>query len=65
MYSIWGTGSGVLAIAACKVFSRQAFVAAVDLDPIAIDVARENCRKNSAASVRLFVGDGVKPALGL
>ncbi len=58
-----GTGSGVLAIAASKVFARQAIAAAVDLDPIAIQVARENCRKNGAASVRLFVGDGVKPAL--
>ena len=58
-----GTGSGVLAIAASKAFTRHAFVAAVDLDPIAIDVARENCRKNGAAAVRLFVGDGAKPAL--
>ena len=58
-----GTGSGVLAIAASKVFSRHAFVAAVDLDPVAIHVAGENCRKNGAASIRLFVGDGAKPAL--
>ena len=58
-----GTGSGVLAIAASKVFARQAFVAAVDLDPIAIDVARENCRKNGVVAVRLFVGDGARPAL--
>ncbi len=58
-----GTGSGVLAIAACKAFSRRAFAAAVDLDPVAIAVARENCGKNGAASVRLFVGDGAKPAL--
>jgi len=35
----------------------------VDLDPIAIEVARENCRKNGAANVRLFVGDGAKPHL--
>ncbi len=58
-----GTGSGVLAIAASKVFARKAIAAAVDLDPIAIQVARENCRKNGAASVRLFVGDGARPAL--
>jgi ribosomal protein L11 methyltransferase len=58
-----GTGSGLLAIAAAKAFSHQASIAAVDLDPIAIEVARENCRKNGAASVRLFVGDGAKPHL--
>ena len=58
-----GTGSGVLAIAAAKAFSHRPPIAAVDLDPIAIEVARENCRKNSAGSVRLFVGDGAKPHL--
>ncbi len=59
-----GTGSGVLAIAAAEAFSHRATVAAADIDPIAIAVARENCRKNGAAeSVSLFVGDGRKPAL--
>ncbi len=58
-----GTGSGVLAIAAAKAFSHRPPIAAVDLDPIAIEVARENCRKNGAANVRLFVGDGAKPRL--
>ena len=58
-----GTGSGVLAIAAAKAFSHRPSIAAVDLDPIAIEVARENCRKNGAANVRLFVGDGAKPHL--
>ena len=58
-----GTGSGVLAIAAAKAFSHRAAIAAVDVDPIAIEVARENCRKNSAANIRLFVGDGKKPHL--
>jgi ribosomal protein L11 methyltransferase len=58
-----GTGSGVLAIAAAKVFRHNARVAAVDLDPIAVAIARENCRKNGAAGVRLFVGDGFRPAL--
>ncbi len=56
-----GTGSGVLAIAAAKAFSHGASVTAVDIDRIAIEVARENCRMNGAASVRLFVGDGKKP----
>jgi ribosomal protein L11 methyltransferase len=57
-----GTGSGVLAIAAAKALSHRARIAAADLDPIAIEVARENCRKNGAAGVRLFAGDGLKPA---
>ena len=60
-----GTGSGVLAIAAAKAFAHRPLIAAVDLDAIAIDVARENCRKNGAAYIRLFVGDGATPALGL
>src|SRR5438876_788205 len=39
-------------------------IIAADIDPIAIAVARANCRNNGAAgSVRLFVGDGLKPAL--
>jgi ribosomal protein L11 methyltransferase len=58
-----GAGSGILAIAAAKTFSHCPSIAAVDLDPIAIDVARENCRKNGAANVRLFVGNGTKPHL--
>jgi ribosomal protein L11 methyltransferase len=57
-----GTGSGVLAIAAAKAFERRAGIVAADLDPIAIEVARENCRKNGAAGVCLFVGNGLKPA---
>ena len=57
-----GTGSGVLAIAAAKTFAHRVSAAAADIDPIAIVVARENCRKNGAAgSVSLYVGDGKKP----
>ena len=59
-----GTGSGVLAIAAAKAFAGCLQIAAVDNDPIAVAVARENCRKNGAAGcIRLFVGDGLKPSL--
>jgi ribosomal protein L11 methyltransferase len=58
-----GTGSGVLAIAAAKAFAHRPSIAAVDLDAIAIGVARENCRKNGAAHIRLFAGDGAKPHL--
>lgn len=57
-----GTGSGVLAIAAAKAFSHRPSIVAVDVDPIAIEVARDNCRKNGASGVRLFVGDGSKPS---
>jgi ribosomal protein L11 methyltransferase len=57
-----GTGSGVLAMAAAKAFSQKPNIAAVDFDPIAVAVARENCRENGCAAIRLFVGDGVKPA---
>jgi ribosomal protein L11 methyltransferase len=59
-----GTGSGVLAIAAAKAFSHRPRIAAADIDPIAIAVAWENCRKNGAGgSIRLFVGDGLRPSL--
>jgi ribosomal protein L11 methyltransferase len=59
-----GTGSGVLAIAAAKAFCHRPQIAAADIDPIAIAVARENCRKNRAAgSISLFVGDGLMPSL--
>jgi ribosomal protein L11 methyltransferase len=59
-----GTGSGVLAIAAAKAFSHRTQITAVDIDPVAIAVARENCRKNggAAAGVSLFVGDGLRPS---
>jgi ribosomal protein L11 methyltransferase len=58
-----GTGSGVLAIAAAKIFAHRVSTAAADIDPIAIVIARENCRENGAAgSVGLYVGDGMKPA---
>jgi ribosomal protein L11 methyltransferase len=59
-----GTGSGVLAIAAAKAFAHRPRIAAADIDPIAVAVARENCRKNGTAdSIRLAVGDGKKPAM--
>jgi ribosomal protein L11 methyltransferase len=42
-----GTGSGLLAIAAHKLGARR--VAASDNDPVAVEVARENARRNGAA----------------
>jgi ribosomal protein L11 methyltransferase len=56
-----GTGSGLLAIAAARAFNCR--VTAIDIDPVAIEVARENCRRNGVAPlVTLAVGDGLKPA---
>lgn len=40
----WGTGSGILAIAAVLLGARE--VTAIDLDPVAIGVARENVERN-------------------
>ncbi|MGA7328774.1 MAG: 50S ribosomal protein L11 methyltransferase [Rhodomicrobium sp.] len=57
-----GTGSGVLAIAAAKALHRRVPIVAMDIDPVAIAVARNNCRKNGVSTrVSLFVGDGVRP----
>jgi len=43
-----GTGSGILSIAAAKLWPRARGVA-VDTDPIAVDAAIENCTKNDVA----------------
>lgn len=53
-----GTGSGVLAIAAAKLGARE--VAAFDVDPDAIDSARENVALNASGvpgCIRVGVGD--------
>ena len=44
-----GTGSGVLAIVAAKLGAKK--VEAVDFDPVAVRVARENVRQNDAEDV--------------
>ena len=44
-----GTGSGVLAIVAAKLGAKK--VEAVDFDPVAVRVARENVRQNGAEDV--------------
>ena len=43
-----GTGSGVLAIATARLC--PAAILATDIDPVAVDVARENARKNGCGS---------------
>lgn len=58
-----GTGSGVLAIAAARVFRRP--VVAGDVDPVAVATARANARANRAgALVRVVHADGTNaPAI--
>jgi ribosomal protein L11 methyltransferase len=48
-----GTGSGVLAIAAAKVFRTG--VTASDIDPVAVHAARANARLNRVAPMVTFV----------
>jgi ribosomal protein L11 methyltransferase len=53
-----GTGTGLLAIGAAKLWKQR--VLASDLDPVAVDVARENARANGAAPlVRAVTADGL------
>ena len=57
-----GTGSGVLAIVAAKL--GAAFVSAIDVDPDAIENARENIGRNSvAATVEAHVRDLAEPGM--
>jgi len=57
-----GTGSGVLAIAMAKVLRRA--IVATDIDPVAVEVARENARRNGVAGLmRLAVASGVDARL--
>ncbi|MEZ5816259.1 MAG: 50S ribosomal protein L11 methyltransferase [Hyphomicrobiaceae bacterium] len=49
-----GCGSGLLAIAAARVWPRAGVVAS-DIDPIAVDVARANARLNGAGTRIRFV----------
>lgn len=51
-----GTGSGILAIASAKLGADS--VLACDIDPVAIQVAESNCRRNRVHHrVRLFTGE--------
>ena len=57
-----GTGSGVLAIVAAKL--GAAFVSAIDVDPDAIDNARENIARNGVDQiVEAHVGDLTQPGI--
>lgn len=57
-----GAGSGVLAIAAAKLGASQ--ILGVDLDPVAVRVARENVQLNDVAD-RVQIKEGTLDALGL
>jgi ribosomal protein L11 methyltransferase len=58
-----GTGSGILAIAAARLGAAQVW--AIDNDPVAVAVARENVRRNRVAEVvRVVRGDGLTPVRG-
>jgi len=54
-----GTGTGLLAFAARHLWP-EARVLATDIDPIAIDVTRENAARNNVERVRLVVADGAR-----
>lgn len=50
-----GTGTGILAIAAAKLFPRAA-ISAYDTDSNAINIARENAALNNVEGIHFFVG---------
>jgi ribosomal protein L11 methyltransferase len=53
-----GTGTGLLAIGAAKLWKRT--VLASDIDPVAVEVARDNARANNAGPLmRAVVADGL------
>jgi ribosomal protein L11 methyltransferase len=59
-----GTGTGVLAIAAAKASSGE--IIAGDIDPIAIEVARDNARVNGVATrIRLYCAPGLRHPLAM
>ena len=51
----FGCGSGILALAACKLGARHVY--AVDIDPQAILATEENRNKNSIAADQISIGD--------
>jgi ribosomal protein L11 methyltransferase len=58
-----GTGTGVLAFAAAHLWPEAAVIA-TDIDPMAVEVTRENAALNSIAGIALVVADGaLDPAI--
>ncbi len=56
----WGTGSGLLAVAAAKLGAAR--VLAGDVDPLAVSIARENCARNGVEG-RVTVVEGESPGI--
>lgn len=55
-----GTGSGILAIASAKLGAKDVF--AVDIDPVAVSIAKENLKINGVANkVRVICGNLASP----
>ena len=52
-----GTGTGLLAFAARHLW-RDAAITATDIDPVAVDVTRENAAANGVEGLTLVVADG-------
>lgn len=55
----YGCGSGILAIAAARLGARE--IAGVDIDPAALDVARENAARNDCAGITLSLPAALRP----
>ncbi|HSV63829.1 MAG TPA: 50S ribosomal protein L11 methyltransferase [Chthoniobacterales bacterium] len=56
-----GTGSGILAIAASRLGAKQ--IVAIDIDPLALKIARRNARANRARNIQFHVSDVLKHKL--
>lgn len=57
-----GTGSGILALAGRRFGARE--VIAIDNDPLAVSVAKQNARANQIRGVVFIVGDAAAPLPG-
>ena len=58
-----GTGSGILALCAAKLGAEN--ITAVDIDPDAVRVAKENAQRNGIENTEFFCADAGKAALEL
>lgn len=54
-----GCGSGVLAMAAAKLWGDSTIIAS-DIDPECVRVTRENCLNNKVSFIKTYEGDGFK-----
>ena len=50
-----GTGSGILSIAAAKLGAKKTI--GVDLDPVAVESAKQNVRYNDLNNIEILYGD--------